>query len=359
MFELTALRARLQPHLGWHGARLGFVAAFLMALFRAKTVNFSELAPAFPGKAKQDSHYKRQQRFFRSFEVDYATIAHTVVALMSIPEPWVLAVDRTQWDVGQTTFNVLTLGVVHQGIAFPVVWEVLDKPGNSNYQERLDLMERFYALFPGVQVRCLTADREFIGGDWLSYLLCAPSPQMLTPFRIRIRASDKLYDGHRALRAGIVFADLQPGQTKVLKKRRRLWGRWVYVTALGLADGKLLIVATDQAPETAIADYALRWSIENLFGMFKSRGFCLEETSLKAPERLKKLFALLTLALCWAVLIGLWLNELKPLKVKNHGRLAKSIFRYGFDHIKHIVSNLSQPQQQQDFHSIINFLSCT
>ena len=44
---------------------------------------------------------------------------------MSIPQPWVLAVDRTQWDVGETTFNVLTLGIVHRGIAFPIVWEVL------------------------------------------------------------------------------------------------------------------------------------------------------------------------------------------------------------------------------------------
>ena len=359
MLELNALRTKLQPHLGWHGARLGFVAAFLIALFRAKTVNFSELAPAFPGLAQTESHYKRQQRFFRHFEVDYATIARTVVAWMEIPQPWVLAVDRTQWAVGETTFNVLTLGVVHQGIAFPIIWKVLDKPGNSNSQERVELMERFYELFPAAHVRCLTADREFIGGDWFGYLLCAPQPQMLTPFRIRIRASDKLDDGHRSLPAGAVFGHLKPGQTQVLNQRRRLWGRWVYVAGLGLANGKLLIVATDQAPETAIADYALRWSIENLFGMFKSRGFCLEETALREPERLKKLFALLTLALCWAVLIGQWLNQLKPLKLKNHGRLAKSVFRYGFDYIKRIVSNLGQSQQQNDFHTSINFLSCT
>ena len=257
MNELSALRSKLQPHLGWHGARLGFVAAFLIALFRAKTVNLSELAPAFPGKAQSDSHYKRQQRFFRKFEVSYATIAQTVVAWMNIPQPWVLAVDRTQWDVGETTFNVLTLGIVHRGIAFPILWEVLSKPGNSNYHERVELMERFYELFPKAQVRALTADREFVGGDWLSYLLCAPQPQMLTPFRIRIRTSDKLDDARRSLPAGAVFGHLKPGEQQVLSKRRRLWGRWVYVAALGLADGKLLIVATDQAPATAIADYAL------------------------------------------------------------------------------------------------------
>ncbi|MEM8501911.1 MAG: IS4 family transposase [Cyanobacteria bacterium P01_D01_bin.1] len=359
MNELNALRAKLQPHLGWHGARTWFVAAFLIALFKAKTVNLSELATAFPGLAKPESHYKRQQRFFRAFELDYAVIARLVVAWIDIPEPWVLAVDRTQWDVGTTPVNILTLGVVHEGIAYPLVWVMLDKKGNSNTDERIDLMERFYELFPHVEVRCLTSDREFVGADWLGYLLLAPDAKLATPFRMRIRASEKLYDGHCSLNVRTVFAHLQRGESQVLTKRRRLWGRWVYVCATRMNNNKLLVVATDQAPETAIADYALRWSIETLFGMFKSRGFCLEETSMREAERLKKLFALLTIALCWAVKVGQWLNNVKPLVLKAHGRLSKSVFRYGFDHIRHICSNLSQPQQQQDFQGLLRFLSCT
>ena len=236
---------------------------------------------------------------------------------------------------------------------------LLDKKGNSHTNERIDLMERFYELFPDTQVRCLTTDREFIGGDWLSYLLLAPDAKLKTPFRMRIRDSEMLWDGHQALKVRVVFAHLQPGQTQAIAKRRRLWGRWVYLVATRMSDNNLLVVATDQAPETAIADYALRWSIETLFGMFKSRGFCLEETSMREAERLKKLFALLTLALCWAVKVGQWLNEAKPLKLKAHGRLAKSIFRYGFDHLRHIVMNLAQPQQQIAFQRAINFLSCT
>ena len=359
MFELNTLRAKLQPHLGWHGARVLFVAAFLIALFRVKTVNLSELAAAFPGLAQPESQYKRQQRFFRAFEMDYAVIAQLVVAWMAIPEPWVLAVDRTQWDVGKTPVNILTLGVVHEGITFPLVWRMLDKKGNSNTDERIDLMEQFYELFPQVQVRCLTTDREFVGGDWLSYLLLAPDAKLKTPFRMRIRHSEMLSDGHRSIKVRTVLAHLQIGQTQVLAKRRRLWGRWVYVAATRMSHNKLLVVATDQAPETAIADYALRWSIETLFGMFKSRGFCLEETSMREAERLKKLFALLTVALCWAVKVGQWLNEVKPLSIKAHGRLAKSIFRYGFDHLRHIFSNLAQPQQQQYFQMVLQFLSCT
>lgn len=62
MHQITQLRRVLQPHLAWHGARLAFVALFLIALFRVKTVNLAEVATAFSGKAQIDSHYKRLQR---------------------------------------------------------------------------------------------------------------------------------------------------------------------------------------------------------------------------------------------------------------------------------------------------------
>jgi hypothetical protein len=70
--------------------------------------------------AQTDSHYKRLQRFFGQYEVDYAEIAQTVVALMSIPEPWVLSIDRTEWKFGDCISNVLMLGIIHEGVAFPV-----------------------------------------------------------------------------------------------------------------------------------------------------------------------------------------------------------------------------------------------
>jgi hypothetical protein len=70
MEAIMQLREALRPHLGWHGARLAFVSAFLIALFRVKTVNPSELAVGFSGKAAPESHSKRLQRFFQAFEGD-------------------------------------------------------------------------------------------------------------------------------------------------------------------------------------------------------------------------------------------------------------------------------------------------
>ena len=174
-------------------------------------------------------------------------------------------------------------------------------------------------------------------------------------FRIRIRETDQISDGQKRLAAAIIFAHLQPGQREILSGRRWVgrdarirfghfsrpfWGRQVYISALRLEDRELLVVISSDSPQTAISDYAKRWGIKTLFGMFKTRGFCLESTHFTDSERLSKLIALMALAMCWAVKVGQWLHSHSPLKIKKHGRLSKSVFRYGLDYLRSIVTDL-------------------
>jgi len=100
-----------------------------------------------------------------------------------------------------------------------------------------------------------------------------------------------------------------------------------------------------------------RWGIETLFGMFKTKGFNLESTHFNQQDRLSKLFALMSLALCWAILMGEWLHEQTPLKIKNHGRRAKSTFRYGLDYLRSLLMDLDL--KHDEFIHSIKFLSCT
>ena len=129
---------------------------------------------------------------------------------MDIPQPWVLSTDRTEWSFGQTRFNILFLGVVHNGVAYPIIWEMLDQKGNSDSDERMDLLERFKQIFPDAQIAYVTGDREFVGKQWLTYLLIEP----VIRFRLRIGHSDKIGDGKKQLRGSIILAHLQPGQTQ-------------------------------------------------------------------------------------------------------------------------------------------------
>lgn len=353
MNQINLLRQTLKSHLGWHGARLSFLAWFLIALLRVKTINLTELATGFRSKAQIDSSYKRLQRFFRNFDLDYPVIAKAIINIMDIPQPWILSTDRTEWSFGTTRFNILMLGIVHDGVAYPIVWKMLDKKGNSNSDERMDLLDGFYQIFPDAEIAYLTGDREFVGQQWFTYLLIEPT----ISFRLRIRHSDRIDDGKKQLRASIVFANLKPGQSRILSGRKWVWGRSVYVSALRLEDGELLIVVSPDSTTTAISDYGKRWGIETLFGMFKTRGFCLESTHFTDSERLSKLLALMSLALCWAIRMGEWLHHHQPIKIKKHGRLAKSIFRYGLDHLRSIVTDLDL--KQSEFLQSLQFLSCT
>jgi len=68
---------------------------------------------------------------------------------------------------------------------------------------------------------------------------------------------------------------------------------------LRLQDNSLLTVISSSYTPTLIDDYAERWGIETLFGILKTRGFNLEDTHIIDSERLSRLFALLTIGLCW------------------------------------------------------------
>ena len=114
---------------------------------------------------KTESNYKRLQRFFRHFDLDDRAIAKVIVALINIPQPWVLSTDRTEWSFGKTRFNILMLGIVHDGVAFPLLWKMLDKKGNSNSDERMDLLDRFQQIFPEAEIAYLCGDRELVGKD--------------------------------------------------------------------------------------------------------------------------------------------------------------------------------------------------
>ncbi|MDE5072332.1 MAG: hypothetical protein O4861_01690 [Trichodesmium sp. St16_bin4-tuft] len=60
-------------------------------------------------------------------------------------------------------------------------------------------------------------------------------------------------------------------------KGPRIWGMWMYVSALKLESRELLIVVRARPGASGIQDYGYghHWQIETLFGCFKSRDFDL------------------------------------------------------------------------------------
>ena len=86
-------------------------------------------------------------------------------------ERWILTMDRTNWKLGKLDINILALGIAYKRAAHPPIWIPLPKRGNSNTGERIEVIDRFIRIFGVAKIKCLTADREFVGEGWFSYLL--------------------------------------------------------------------------------------------------------------------------------------------------------------------------------------------
>ena len=356
MADIRRLERTLAENVTWNKARINFLAKFVVALVQVKTISLVQISSVMSGRAKPDSHYKRCQRFLRCFELPFAEIASLVVKLLAIPKPFIISIDRTDWYLGETPLNVFMLSLVYKGVAFPLLWTVLEKKGCSNTAERIELLEKYLKLFGTDSLSFVTADREFIGRDWFRYLR-----KRRIAFRIRIKENIKVTNarGNKMVSAKNLFRTHQAGLGVLLCGKRKVLREEVSLMGLRTPEGEYVIVASNAQSDRILSDYALRWKIESLFGCLKSRGFCLEETHVTKRERLEKLLALLTLAFCWAYIAGQWLARTRPLKLKKHGRLAKSLFRHGFDHLRCILCNQDSSTKRFDFIKLCKLLSCT
>ena len=338
MHEAEVIESVLKKHLMMNAARIKFLACFIVALLKVSSVNLTKVALAFPGKAEKASKYKKIQRFFHHFALDLNMVAKLIAALiLDQLDTWLLAIDRTNWKFGKTNINVLTLGVAYNGSAIPLIWIPLSKRGNSNTAERISLLSLFLSIFSVDKIKCLTADREFIGEDWFSFLI-----KKGISFRIRIR-QNMLVSNSRGILvpAHTLFRMLKVGEYMILEGRRSVSGLELFVIGVRLPDGEYLILVCDKEPETALDDYKQRWEIETFFGCLKTRGFDFESTHMTEPKRIQKLVALLAITYCWCIYTGEWLNSRKQIKVKKHGRKENSIFRYGLDELREILLNIS------------------
>ena len=123
MNQILKLSKILNSGLGWNKARADLLFFFIVALLKIRTVNLTKIAVAMPGRAWTESKYKRLQRFFARFDFSMDSIATLIVRFLPInDEIWDLSMDRTNWKLGKLNINPLVLGIVHLGVAFPIIW---------------------------------------------------------------------------------------------------------------------------------------------------------------------------------------------------------------------------------------------
>lgn len=333
MTQISELHDILSNFLDWNKARLNCLAQILRALLQVRTVNLTQIAAAFQSDVMEESSYRRICRFFTSFTFDISVIVTIVLQLFPLDGKWLLILDRTNWKWGKTPINILMLSIAYKGIGLPLFWVVLDLEGNSSTKDRISILKRVIECFGASRIMAFTADREFVGHEWFDFL-----GSQKIPFIIRAKGCYKA-DGileECKVRLDTLCKGL--GRKQLLNKQIVLWGLPLYISIEKRKGAKEpMIVVSNVKFQNALELYRMRWAIETMFGCLKTRRFRMEDTHMIDADKIEKLFFVLTIAFCWAYRVGDIIAEEKIVRVKSHGRPAKSLFRRGLDKLRCMI----------------------
>ncbi len=327
--DFTQLRDILNQNLGVHKNNCETVIDFTLSLHKARTVNLSIMSNYSMriGNVKSLSIYKNFQRLVHDCKISQPDLAKCIITMFELQNcKLTLALDRTNWRYGKGDINLLVLSVCLLGCSIPLYWKELNSRGNSNTAERIALLDLFIADFGTKNIDYLLADREFIGGDWFTYL-----NKLGINFVIRIKSNMLMHN-----KSG---EQVKCGQFFKLATRNQPLFEPIIIDGVCLAaeatrsfDNKLVVVVSNKVnANNLLITYKKRWRIECLFSSLKTRGFNFEDTHITDKVRIGNLTKLVVIAFAICYLIGLVRASVVPIIIKKHGYKQNSYFRYGFE----------------------------
>lgn len=310
------LKERLPHH---RSDTLRRLTEVLFGILQAEATLHRKIAVHIDRDATPSSIIRMVARTFHETNLKPQDVTDVLLPLLP-PGKLTFVLDRTHWKLGQQDLNLLVLGVALGDVVLPLMWNVLPHGGNTDMRVRMLLVGLLLKRLPARRWAVLIADREFVGREWFSFLRDRQIKRCL-----RIRENTVLDEEP----ARDDFQNLKPGEIRELLERIWVYGRWMRVVATLSPQGERLLVASDLSLWNTLTTYRLRWGIECTFSAMKTRGLNLEQTHMTQPDRLSRLFGLLSLALAWIVRIGTWRTEQHPILTKKHARPAISRASYG------------------------------
>jgi len=302
--ELAAgISADLQRRLpGQRKTQRDKLALLIATMLDARTANLMALAAALPRPAERaDMRYQWVARFIDNPLVDCDAVmepfAREVLDRAASAGRVVLIMDQTK---ASDRHQILMLSLRFGERALPLAWRVEATQGAIGFAVQKDLLDTVAAwLTPQMHV-CLMADRFYGTPDLIAFAI-----DKGWDYRLRVKSNLRVFAGGRKTSLAEHVTDRRPYLLNVGLTHRRV------ITNIGIINepghAEPWIIAMSDAPGyLTTLDYSARWGIEPMFSDFKSRGFGLEQSQLRTPERLARLLLVMSLALYFAVSTGLW-----------------------------------------------------
>jgi Transposase DDE domain len=323
-----------------HKSRLEFLKLVIPAIICAKSVQYQSIGAEMSGDIQERSKSRRVYNFITQYELDYEFISYFLLLLLPKKGKLTLCLDRTEWDFGSSTHNILTVTVYSHGVGVPIWFEcVAPQGGCCDADDKQYVIMKCVELVGKDRIKRVIGDSEFIGETWISYLF-----EEDIPFFFDVRSNQYFeYNGQKKK-----IIEWMQGRYKLELKGVKIFGKKLNIGILRQKKSEkvkrkafLAIVTNCKKTEGILSVYKNRWSIEVFFQSLKGRGFNLEMTHTSDAVEIQKLFALLCMAFLLAFIVGLEINKVTPIPVKNHGYKANSFFRTGRDFIRQVFSQKS------------------
>jgi len=306
MESVDKILSHLDAYLSLGKGRLGTMKALILGIISARTVNLKEVCSRFE-HGVESSNYRKIQYFFQKQTLDDAEIIRFIMNHLFAPHEQVtLAIDRTDWAFGKTRHNLLCISVLYQETAIPLMVLPLERKGNSNCEQRMEILSTLLSVIPARKIKALLGDREFIGDEWFKILV-----ENEIPFVMRVRNNMTIgFEGRTGQIKDLCLAQ-KPADYGIV----HIGTQMLHLQTVKNSNDLVAVISHNV--ENGLALYKKRWGIETGFKCLKSNGFNLEDTHLIHADRIKTLVQICAVAMVFSFLAAYYANEKAPNIKKN------------------------------------------
>lgn len=295
------------------------------------------------------------RRFFLTGAMDTILRGVFVLLLTLIPDVGngYLIIDRTHWELGHRRYNLLVIGLLYQGVFFPLVWLDLAQKGNSNWQTQLALLDKLVSWWslsgkPLPQL-FFTGDREFI-----HHRLIEGLQKRGITFVLRLKEKRSFQLCHKkgfkekktTLKTFQRYMQIkQVNKVEIVVGGTLIVNLTIVPNANPNSPDKFIYLVTNMDDMTQAAlFYRKRWKIECCFKHLKSGGFDLEAVCIKQHHQIHILMACLVVVYALAVHCGMIAIDIKPIKTRFFKKQKATypevaVFRHGIAIFKDLAKN--------------------
>lgn len=285
------------------------LAMLVTGLLRGRDGRLAKIAEKVKYEYKKTSLVSRFERFVKSSWVTvkefYVPLATEILQALE-PGPVVLMIDSTK--LGGRCL-CLMVSVYYKQRALPIAWLCFKgKKGHSSQARQLELLGQVKELLPPDMPVVLVGDGEFDGSELLQWL----TDQAQWQFVCRTKSTNRIqYQGQwLSLTDLVAELGLAPGETAFLSDLTFIESNPVAPLNLFIAwhqedQQHLFFVTNCETLAEAKQWYDKRFTIETCFADLKSRGFNLDLTRIRTPDRLERLILAAAFAYYLVILLGI------------------------------------------------------